>query len=328
MDDSGPSEPEFDACVRRVLASAKPDVDLSTLSFLAAGEYTYNYRVRLGGDNVVLRIVTGSQMGLDPPEQARYEADALVLLADTGRTPRLIDFDPDGKIKGYPYLLISYLPGHPLNYRDDLVQAARCIAAIHRQETPIYHRLQVHADPVASILDEADQLLQGLSGSPVVPLMDRLSRTPDSTYDAVRGDQTIINTDLNSHNFIVNGGDVSLIDWEKARIGPSIMDIAHFLLPTTTLWRDSTATRLTQRQRETFVSAYLDERPELDPTPYRGALQTAMQLAAVRALAWCAWAVAASQEGARPIVNPETLAKCRLFTGGNFLQRLEFDLWG
>ena len=323
---------ELRSLVREELARGANGADLDSVRFLAAGEYTLNYRVSIDGRAAVLRIVTGSQMGLDAAAQALYEAHALAILQPTGRVPVLIGAQPRPDVLDYPYLLLSYLPGTPLDYRTDLVEAARCVAAIHRLALPPDHGLQVHADPVSSILHETSHLLGDLPVGDgrwelVRELAGRIEAIPAEAYDLVRDDQAIINTDLNSHNFIVDGGRVWLIDWEKARIGPTLLDIAHFLLPTTTLWRDATATRLNEAQRKTIVAAYLTARPELDGETYRSGLRSAMRLAALRAVAWCAWAVVTAELGERAIQNEETLAKCRLFTSVEFLEGLTGELW-
>ncbi|CAN5585418.1 hypothetical protein BH23CHL2_BH23CHL2_11020 [soil metagenome] len=316
------------------LAERWPDSSLERVAFLAAGEYTLNYRATIDRRDVVLRIVTGSQMGLDSPEQAVYEAHALEILAPSSRVPELIDLQPRPVALDYPYLLLAYLPGRPLDYATDLVAAARCVASVHRLEPPPDHRLQVHADPVRSILDETRRLLGVLPTSAgrwgrvrkLAMQVMQVEEMPAAAFDPVLGDLAIINTDLNSHNFIVNDERVWLIDWEKARIGPTLLDIAHFLLPTTTLWRDATAVRLGAAQRETFLSAYLDGRPGIDVNTYRAGLRAALQLAALRAVAWCAWAVVVSERGERAIQNEETLAKCRFFTSRQFLDELADEL--
>jgi thiamine kinase-like enzyme len=317
--------------VRAAIAGSTIPADLNSLHFLAAGEYTYNFRVTLEGIDAVFRVVTGSQMGLGVPEQALYEAHALQILAPTGKVPTLIRVEPETRPIGYPYLVETYLPGRPLNYQTDLVEAARCVATIHRCMPSAGHRLQLHRDPVGSILDETAMLVDSLRDSKwdaVKALRERVDGMTKDAFEAVRADPAIINTDLNSHNFIVDDGRVSLIDWEKARIGPSLMDIAHFLLPTTTLWRDATATRLSEEQRETFLHAYIEARPGLEPEGYRAALHTALQLATVRAISWCAWSLAASERGERPIENEETLQKSLLFTSSDFLRDLVDELWG
>ena len=123
--------------------------------FLAQGEYSLNYLVISLGGEVVVRLVTGSQIGLELPEQARYEARALELLAASGRTPRLLAVAPEPAGLPYPFLVESYLPGRPLDYATDLVPAAECVAAIHSLPVPDGHGLQAHSAPGPSILAES-----------------------------------------------------------------------------------------------------------------------------------------------------------------------------
>jgi aminoglycoside phosphotransferase (APT) family kinase protein len=332
---AGTNTGDLQAALPRELRLRFPEHDPDIPRFLAAGEYTFNYRVRLGGREAVLRLVTGSQMGLGPAEQVEYEAHALELLHRSGRTPGLIAVEPRPAELPYPYLVIDYLPGRPLDYNTGLAAAARCAAAIHRLGVPDRHRLQDHRDPLGPTLREVDQLLSGpplrcaaAAGrhGAVIEFGARVRAGLEPAGSSPAVDLTIINTDLNTHNFIVNDGRAWLIDWEKARIGPSTLDLAHFLLPTTTLWRDQTATRLTTEQQATFLDAYLAERPELDRTPYLRAVRTSMRLAALRAVAWCAWALAAGQSGDRAIQHEETLAKCRMFTAPGFLEELAREL--
>ncbi len=322
--------------VIRQLKRSFVQVDPASVHFLAAGEYTMNYRAATSSGDVVLRIVTGSQMGLGVEEQVHYEAGALELLAETARTPQVIGIETDPPELPYPYMLIEFLPGRPLDYRQDIEMAARCVARIHRAGIPEAHHLQDHRNPVRSILDEVDRLIGDAPESTqamqcrwdaVALLLDRVRAMPRTEHALASCDLAIINTDLNSHNFIVDGGRIWLIDWEKARIGPTVLDLAHFLLPTTTLWRDRGAAQLSAEDERRFIDAYLGKRPELDRERYSRALAIAKRIAALRAIAWCAWALAVAESGDRAIVNEETLAKCRIFTSPEFIDELVRDLW-
>src|SRR5688572_22708412 len=97
--------------------------------FLARGEYSLNYLIKGVDGEAVVRLVTGSQLGLGLSEQARYEARALELLAASGRTPRLLAVAPEPAGLPYPFLVESYLPGRSLDYATDLGAAAECVAA-------------------------------------------------------------------------------------------------------------------------------------------------------------------------------------------------------
>lgn len=307
-----------------------PAVELT--EFLAQGEYTLNYLASLVGRDVVARLVTGSQMGLSLPEQANYEARALEVLEASGHTPQLLAADPEPVGLPYPLLVISYLPGRPLDYRQDLEAAARCVATIHSVPVPEDHQLQEHPDPVSSIPEEADALLapyfdwddaDPATGQALRDLRDRVLDKFEEDRSAFDDpDLAIINTDLNTHNFVVDDGYVWLLDWEKARIGPTVQDLAHFLLPTTTLWREETSTRLTSDDERRFLRAYLEARSDLDPERYVIQIQAMLGLATLRAIAWCAWSVQAAAHGDRAIINQETQDRSRMYLQPDFLDTL------
>ncbi len=328
---------ELRQAVIRELARHFDVIEPDAVRFLAAGEYTLNYRVTTASRDVVLRIVTGSQMGLEPGPQVRYEAHALEVLEETLQVPRLVGVEDAPTALPYPYLLIEFLPGRPLDYRRDLERAGSCVARVHRAGVPAHHGLQDHRDSVRSIFDEVGWLIADAPGvsdemrhcwNDVEQLAGRVRSTPPAEFHAVADDAAVINTDLNSHNFIINDERVWLIDWEKARIGPTVLDLAHFLLPTTTLWRDAGAARLSRADEDRFVDAYLAQRAIRDRAAYRRVLESMKKLATLRAIAWCAWALAHSELGTRAIENEETLAKCRLFTSPEFIDQRIVDLWG
>ena len=306
---------------------------LPEVRFLARGEYSLNYVFEHGSRALVARLVTGSQIGLGLPEQVRYETHALELLAPSERTPRVHLAVPEPQATPYPYLIIDYLPGRPLDYRTDLEAAACCVAAIHRLGVPADHRLQVHAAAARSLLDEAAELAAPYldwerAPAASIAALRCMFELAEASADAVAPgafDLAIVNTDLNSHNFVVSDTRVWLLDWERARIAPAAQDLAHFLLPTTTLWRADSATRLTPADESLFVATYLSERPELNPERFRKQLAALKAAVALRAVAWCAWALHATATNNRSISNPETLECCRMYLEAAFLAELLGD---
>ncbi|CAN5613975.1 phosphotransferase [soil metagenome] len=301
-----------------------------SVSFLARGEYSLNFLIQ---DGRVARLVTGTQMGLPLDEQAVYEHDALKLLAPSGVTPKpyLVDPKPDGL--PYPLILEQYLPGRPLDYGTDLTAAARCVAAIHNLGVPEKHPLQVHPDPAPAILEESHGLAEpyfqwdGASKDSKRGLSAGFSRIEKflAQDDLFTGDDlAIVNYDLNTHNFVVEDGEAHLLDWEKARIAPRTQDLAHFLLPTTTLWRDDTATLLSEEQEQTFITEYLEHAPAQDPERFHTQLEAMRTIVSLRAVSWCAWALQETARSIRPITNDETLNRSRRYLEPEFLHRL-FD---
>ena len=315
--------------VRRTLGlKREPD-----LHFLARGEYSINYVCLEAPEPYVVRCVTGSQIGLQLDAQVRYEDRVLHLLTASGHTPHPIAVQPHPREVAHPLLIEGYLDGRPLNYQTDLDEAALCLADIHRLPVPDDHGLQVHAQPGASILAESRTWATDYLAWPDAPrdsqhalraafsVVESDSRLVNNDVSAA--DLAIVNYDVNTHNFIVNAdGRVSLIDWEKGRVAPAVQDLAHFLLPTTTLWRSDTSTRLTLAQESQFVDRYLAARPELDPQRVRDDLTWMQRLIALRAVSWCSWAVAAAATGTRSAPDDETLARSQMYLEPAFLYSL------
>ena len=328
LGETGAVEPEK---VREYLSRRlKEPPATEAVSFLARGEYSLNFLVRR---EAVARLVTGTQMRLPLDEQAAYEHEALKLLAPSGVTPKpyFVDPEPDGL--PYPLILEEYLPGRPLDYATDLAAAARCIAAIHDLGVPdeAKNHLQVHPDPAPAILEES----RGLA----TPYL-KWNGAPEESKEALRAgfgrienfleredlftgdDLAIVNYDLNTHNFVVENGEAKLLDWEKARVAPRTQDLAHFLLPTTTLWRDDTATLLSEEQEREFVEEYLDHAPVTDRRRFDTQLEAMRTIVSLRAVSWCAWALQETAQSTRPITNEETLNKSRQYLEPEFLERL------
>jgi len=300
------------------------------VSFLAQGEYSLNYLAR-GDEDVVVRLVTGSQIGLSLQEQAPYEHHALELLSGSGVTPKPYFVDPSPEKLSYPVVVEEFLPGEPLDYSKDIRSAARCIAAIHALGVPGDHGLQLHPDPAPAILAESRELATPYLEWPDATeesksgLRNGFTRTEAflEQEDLFTGDDlAIVNYDLNTHNFVVDHDQAKLLDWEKARIAPITQDLAHFLLPTTTLWRDASATLLSKEQEQDFIDAYLENNPIRDVERFHTQLTAMRTIVSLRAVSWCAWALQETARSTRPITNEETLNKSRQYLEPEFLERL------
>lgn len=215
-----------------------------TVSFLAAGEYNENYLVKTAENEAyVFRINHGSQLGLD--DQISYEFTVLGAVAPSGVTPRPfhVESAPDEFDGGV--LLMEYLPGRPLQYADDIHHAARIFASIHA--LPVDNSLIVQANPVLDIANESHGLLTRFSDHPLKDEQKKLlnfhqliqETGEDMQKDFQEEQMCIVNTEVNSHNFLIdeNNNRAYLVDWEKAVISPRYQDLGHYLTPTTTLWK-------------------------------------------------------------------------------------------
>jgi hypothetical protein len=301
--------------------------------FVARGPYSLDYIFDSPAGPRLARLVTGSQLGLPLPEQARYEARALELLEPSGRAPRLVGLEPAPLGLPCPLLVETHLPGRPLNYASDLAAAARCVADVHALGVPREHALLDHRDPGRAIVAEARDWAAPYLGWHDAPRASRaalraaftsIERDLLSHEGLVEpADLAIVNYNLNTHNFSVDeDGLASLVVWEKARVAPAAQDLAHFLLPTTTLWRDATSTWLAPEQEQAMLEIYLAARSDVPRQRFLTQLAWLKRLVALRAVTWCAWVLATADERPPRLGNDETLTKCAMYLEPDFLAGL------
>ncbi|AAS94775.1 phosphotransferase [Nitratidesulfovibrio vulgaris] len=237
-------------------------VPASAISFLAAGEYNENWRIRHEGRDEVLRVNHGSQLRF--ADQIGYEYAVLRAVHPSGVTPRALRVKSRPRHLSGGALLMEYLPGRPLDYRTDLEAAAHTFAAVHSVVVPRGCPLLRQPDPVADIAADGLRLIHRFPDHPRTDVRDallryheRVVRLGEDTRALFEGErQVIANTEVNSGNFLVHDGVARLVDWEKAVVTPRYQDLGHFLAPTTTLWKTDTV--LDEADRRRFLAAYRD----------------------------------------------------------------------
>jgi aminoglycoside phosphotransferase (APT) family kinase protein len=259
-------------------------------SFLASGEYNENYRISGSLGEYVCRVNHGTQLGL--ANQVEYEFMVLQAVSSSGVTPRPLRYSLDAADLGQGVLLMEYIPGRPLDYAGDLPVAARIFARIHA--LPPDPRLIVQADPVTAIADESLGLIHRYDGEEYREVRELLLRYHDRIVElagrvsSVFADEPLcmVNTEVNSGNFLIHPERSCLIDWEKAVVSCRYQDLAHFLAPTTTLWK--TDRRLSSEEKKDFLASY--RRALGLDIPLRELIEkTAFMERAIllRALSWC-----------------------------------------
>jgi thiamine kinase-like enzyme len=290
--------------------------------FLAAGEYNENYLARSGDGSVyVFRINHGSQLGLD--RQIEYEFNVLQAVAPSGVTPEphFVDPEPIGLPGGA--LLMDYLPGAPLDYRRDLDKAAAIFARIHAL-APV-EGLVVQKNPVADIAAESLGLIQRHPDHPMTDVRDRLLNYHQTVLDLFEQTRelfeseplVIVNTEVNSGNFLISESGAYLVDWEKAVVSQRYQDLGHFLVPTTTLWKTDVILQPEEKRR--FLSFYRKEleartgRAAPDLTDLVRKTDILEQTILLRALSWCFMAYYEYTQTNRTIRNEDTFAKIRQY---------------
>ena len=259
-------------------------------SFLASGEYNENFLLECNNRRYVFRINHGTQLGLQ--NQIEYEYFVMDAVRDSNVTPLPYHYSLAGEKLGDGVLLMEFIEGRPLDYGTDLQAAAHIFAKIH--SLPVDSRLIRQHNPITDICRESLELLNRFSPLHYHDVHTRLCKYHDELQklggwkDNLFTDESlcIVNTEVNSGNFIIGAGRSCLVDWEKAVVSCRYQDLAHFLLVTTTLWK--TDWRLSDEQKTSFLKYYhqtADLELPLDEIIERTKLLERVIL--LRALSWC-----------------------------------------
>ena len=294
----------------------------------------------------VLRVNRASQINLGH-KQIRYEFNALRFLEPSGVTPCVYSCTEQGKYIPFGMLTMEYLPGRPLQYEHDLLLAAHLLARVHTldaTDAPLLHPRY----PQRALLEECKRMWNVYErfASPVsagsgadycnaahsdrstaerlalIQSWMKIAAHNASDTPCVR--PCVINTELNSGNFIINDDAPQtlsrIIDWEKPVIADCEQDLAHFLVPTTTNWKTDTILSAAE------IRAFLDEYARFRAVDTQ-LLRTYMQLNVLRGITWCAMAFVqySHGEGAR---NVDTWKKIQEFLSIEYLTALHDRFFG
>ena len=290
--------------------------DTPKISFLAAGEYNQNFLVQSGDTRLVFRINRGSQLGL--ADQIGYEFKVLQCVEPSGVTPRPLRVHPAPRPFGGGVMLMQHLPGEALVYERDLERAADIFARIHA--LPPCPDLLVQEDPIAAIASESLALINRYPDHALTrqrgKLLDyhqhivRLGEDNRAHFAADR--LCVVNTEVNSGNFLISPESAFLVDWEKAVVSSRHQDLGHFLSPTTTLWK--TETILSQEQKDEFLKAYHRRLPDTLALKELMRLGRIMeQVIILRGLSWCFMAHHEYTHAAKPLTDALTRRKIELY---------------
>jgi aminoglycoside phosphotransferase (APT) family kinase protein len=287
------------------------------VSPLAAGEYNLNYRIGAAdGTQLVFRVNIGSQ--IDRDDQILYEFRALQLLRGSGVTPRPCFADDSRSFFDRGILIMEYLPGRPLVYETDIEAAADLFAAVHQVSVADADNHLIREDaPLSLITDECRGLLQpyfasDLADPDIRTYLQEILQWADAARRSETGYQQdpwpcIVNTEVNSGNFIVNppNGTIHLVDWEMPRWGDPSQDLSHFCSPLTTLWK--TRFRMTPGVKGDFIERY---RERIADRHLRDTLHERIRLrdpfVYLRGISWSAMGWVAYQTDFAGLKNPDT----------------------
>jgi predicted Ser/Thr protein kinase len=300
--------------IREYLESGGKVDGVEGVEFLAAGEYNENYLVHGRSGKYVFRINHGSQLGLD--DQIEYEFKVLKTVEPSGVTPRVffVDANADGFGKGV--LLMEYLTGRALEYPTDIQKAAEVFARIHG--LPAADGLIVQSNPVEAIAEESYGLINRFSDHPLIGEKAQLLRyhekilaLSENTRDYFTNEELcIVNTEVNSRNFIVRPEKAYLVDWEKAVVSYRYQDLGHFVVPTTTLWKSNYV--YSDEEKLRFVRDYTENlNLNMDVKELFEKTKILERTILLRAISWCFMAYYEYTREDRTLRNEDTFAKIR-----------------
>ena len=306
-----------------------------SLTPLAQGEYNMNFMLSQGRLKYVVRVNTGSQIGMSLPDQIRYEYETLRMLEPAGVTPKVYMLDESCQHIPYGVLIMEYLAGEKLNYRTDNQAAARLFAAYHQLPIENPAHLIVEEHPLSLTYERC--LLMApkyweshLADPEVIAYLKEVfawaeqARHREKYFTEDRW-QCIINTEVNNGNFIKNirKGTLHLVDWEKPLWGDPSQDLSHYRVPTTTLWK--TEYRMSGKDKKEMMQAYkvaITDQHLQDTIEERTRLRDPFNC--LRGVSWCAMAWVLYQTGRHTLRNQDTWRKLSMYVDLQFLHDL-FD---
>jgi len=333
MHDLLPAVQKYVAALDRAQLQVKRG-DRIAVSPLAQGEYNLNYLLDSPTVKLVLRVNVGTQ--INRQDQIRYEYRTLQLLQSSGVTPRPVLVDDSRRQLDHGILVMAFVPGEPLDYHRDREAAARVLARIHQIPVAPGANHLIHEEaPLTLITTECTRLLNAYFDSDLANADIRayLRDVLQWARQCCRAEKfyqqdpwpAIINTEVNSGNFIVQPGRKRawLVDWEMPRWGDPSQDLAHFCSPLTTLWK--TSYRMNEADKKAFLANY---RRHISDRHLKNTLFERIRLrdpfVYLRGIAWSAMAWAAYQTTFDGVKNPDTWATLQRYMDLDFIRSL-FD---
>ena len=303
---------------------------------LAQGEYNLNYLISSIDKSIklVFRVNIGTQ--INRTDQIAYEYKTLELLKDSDVTPKpyFVDENPIPFDRGI--LIMEFIPGETLDYSRDLNAAAGLFGNIHQIQVNSGNNHLIREDaPLSQIYDECKGLLNryfesDLAEPDIRDYLKEIIHWADCGRSKEKYFQQdpwscIINTEVNSGNFIVNRrqGTIHLVDWEMPRWGDPSQDICHFCSPLTTLWK--TNYRMSESDKRNFIDTYmaaLADRHLKDTLVERIRLREPFVY--LRGISWSAMGWVAYQTAFDGVKNPDTWSTLKRYMQLDFIREL-FD---
>ena len=131
----------------------------------------------------------------------------------------------------------------------------------------------------------------------------------------------MVNTELNSGNFLIDGENSHLVDWEKPLLSEPAQDLGHFLAPTTTFWK--TDVILSPQQVKDFAASYVAAvGHRMDCSSLFKRLPLFFTVTCLRGVTWCAMAYREYCQPGRELRNEDTFRKLKDYLEPAFLRNI------
>lgn len=298
--------------------------NLNNINLLGSGEYNINFLYDYTKDEKrILRLNMKSQMNLS--RQIKYEYETLKMLENSGVTPKVYEINEDKYLIPYDYLTMEYLDGRVLNYNTDMDIAAYLLSTIHNTSFENNGKLIEAKDPFTLMYEECSMMAgEYLSWDKAdIEVKNYIRKFLNICEDLLSkslsvGNFCIINTELNSGNFIIGQDKYSsyVIDWEKALIGECEQDLAHFLAPTTTFWK--TDKILNTNEINEFLNEYSKYK-----SFNKEKFDKYLIFTCLRGVTWCSMAYRQYSENSKMLKDEFTFNKIKSYLDYDFLANIE-----
>jgi aminoglycoside phosphotransferase (APT) family kinase protein len=227
---------------------------------------TAHGHVRLA-DGRLARVANAHEGDASATGRLHAQAAAFRHLEPAGRTPRLhAVIDPRPGLPGGA-LIVDFIDGRAPHLPDELAMMADTLARIHALPLP----------PASSpIPRQSNPFLATLEGIELNAMRFLDKAVPDERARAEIAEElrglramapalgrhtqplTVALADTHPGNFIVDSSGVAwFVDLEKVHVGSPAIDLAHAILPTSTLWHPDVGTLLTRAEVQGFYDDYL-----------------------------------------------------------------------
>jgi len=234
----------------RILRAALPGAELREASELSDGFFNVAYRLRAtDGRDVVVKVAPAPDVPVMSSERdlmhAEVAAMRMVAERDPGvPAPRVIHFDPSGRVCSAPYVVMSVLPGISLAAAEATLTLAagesvrrevgRLTRLINEITGPAFGYLAQPALQGPTWADVFTTMMDGALADAELMAVD-LHVAPDEVRALLRRDRDVLDEvgtprlvhwDLWAGNVFVEDGAVTgLIDWERSLWGDPLLEV-------------------------------------------------------------------------------------------------------